>query len=87
MYNPFSLLNAFRKKEIKSYWFATGTPTFLVNYLKEAHFFIPDLDGKVELNESGLETYRLGNGCVIKTATVLDFIHSRRGSILLKFEA
>jgi len=58
MYNPYSLLSALVKKEIKSYWFATGTPTFLVNFLKEAHYFIPDLDGSVELNETGLETYR-----------------------------
>ena len=58
MYNPYSVLSALVKKEIKSYWFATGTPTFLVNYLKEAHYFIPDLDGNVELNETGLETYR-----------------------------
>ena len=58
MYNPFSLLSALVKKEIKSYWFSTGTPTFLVNYLKEAHYYIPDLDGKVELDEEGLQTYR-----------------------------
>ena len=41
MYNPFSLLSALVKKEIKSYWFSTDTPTFLVNYLKEAHYYIP----------------------------------------------
>ena len=58
MYNPYSLLSAFAKKEIKSYWFGTGTPTFLVNYLKETYYNIPDLDGNVELNEAGLETYR-----------------------------
>jgi len=58
MYNPYSVLNAFAKKEIKSYWFETGTPTFLVNYLKDAHYFIPDLDGNVELDEDGLQTYR-----------------------------
>ena len=58
MYNPFSLLSAFVKKELKSYWFSTGTPTFLVNFLKEAHYYIPDLDGKVELDEEGLQTYR-----------------------------
>ena len=58
MYNPFSLLNAFDYKEIKSFWFSTGTPTFLVNFLKETHYFIPDLDGNVELDESGLQTYR-----------------------------
>ena len=58
MYNPYSVLSALVKKEIRGYWFSTGTPTFLVNYLKEAHYFIPDLDGKVELNEEELETYR-----------------------------
>ena len=58
MYNPYSLLSAFVKKEIKSYWFSTGTPTFLVNYLKETHYYIPDLDGSVELDEDGLQTYR-----------------------------
>ena len=58
MYNPFSVLSALAKKEIGSYWFGTGTPTFLVNFLKEAHYYIPDLDGNVELNQTGLETYR-----------------------------
>ena len=58
MYNPYSILNAFDDKEIKSYWFGTGTPTFLVNFLKEAHYYIPNLDGKVELDEEGLQTYR-----------------------------
>ena len=58
MYNPYSVLSALVKKEIKSYWFGTGTPTFLVNFLKEAHYYIPDLDGNVELDEDGLQTYR-----------------------------
>jgi len=58
MYNPFSVLSALAKKEISSYWFGTGTPTFLVNFLKEAHYYIPDLDGNVELDEEGLQTYR-----------------------------
>ncbi|UTC48737.1 ATP-binding protein [Treponema vincentii] len=58
VYNPFSILSAFKAEELGSYWFSTGTPTFLINYLKEAHYFIPDLDGNVELSESGLQTYR-----------------------------
>ena len=33
LYNPFSVLNAFFKKEFGNYWFQTGTPTFLVKYL------------------------------------------------------
>ena len=35
VYNPFSLLNAFASREFRSYWFATGTPTFLVRRVRE----------------------------------------------------
>ena len=34
VYNPFSLLNAFDSKELGDYWFASGTPSFLVNMMK-----------------------------------------------------
>ncbi|MBQ1780874.1 MAG: AAA family ATPase [Bacteroidales bacterium] len=34
MYNPFSLLNAFDSKAFRDFWFATGTPTFLVEVLQ-----------------------------------------------------
>ena len=38
IYNPFSLLNAFKRKEFGSYWFETGTPTYLVKLLKKHHY-------------------------------------------------
>ena len=38
MYNPFSLLNAFKRKEFGSYWFETGTPTYLVELLQIHHY-------------------------------------------------
>ena len=38
IYNPFSLLNAFKYKEISNYWFETGTPTYLVELLKRSHY-------------------------------------------------
>lgn len=34
LYNPFSLLNTFAKNRYGSYWFETGTPTYLVEMLK-----------------------------------------------------
>ena len=37
IYNPFSLLNTFKYKEFGSYWFETGTPTYLVELLKKHH--------------------------------------------------
>ena len=37
MFNPFSLLSAFSSNIIKSYWFESGTPTFLIEKMKEFH--------------------------------------------------
>ena len=38
VYNPYSLINAFSDKEFGSYWFETGTPTFLIKRLREIQF-------------------------------------------------
>ena len=38
IYNPFSLLNAFKYQEFGSYWFETGTLTYLVELLKKHHY-------------------------------------------------
>ena len=38
LYNPFSLINALFKKEFGNYWFASGTPTFLLKKLKQNNF-------------------------------------------------
>jgi hypothetical protein len=35
IYNPFSLLNTFQYNKFRSYWFETGTPSFLVSLLKQ----------------------------------------------------
>ncbi len=35
IFNPFSLLNAFLDKRFKSYWFESGTPTFLIEMLRK----------------------------------------------------
>ena len=38
IYNPFSLLNALYSKKLNDYWFATGTPSFLVKVIKQTSF-------------------------------------------------
>ena len=38
IYNPFSLLNTFAKGRYGSYWFETGTPTYLVELLKKSDY-------------------------------------------------
>ena len=44
IYNPFSLLSTFKKGVFNSYWFETGTPTFLVTLLKKGHYVLSNLD-------------------------------------------
>lgn len=43
VYNPFSLLSTLAKLRFGSYWFETGTPTFLVDLLKRDNFCLPNL--------------------------------------------
>lgn len=45
IYNPYSLLLAFFNKELDSYWFASGTPTFILEELKRNGTDILALDG------------------------------------------
>ena len=44
MYNPFSILNALDKRKLGSYWFETGTPTYLVELLKKHNYNLSDLE-------------------------------------------
>jgi hypothetical protein len=38
IYNPFSILCTFQSNKFKSYWFETGTPSYLVYLLKKHHY-------------------------------------------------
>ena len=46
VFNPFSLLNCFDKLELRNYWFATGTPTYLMRLLSHSDKNINELVGK-----------------------------------------
>ena len=46
IYNPFSVLNAFDSKDIRDYWFASGTPTYLIRLMNHFHEGIDQLTGK-----------------------------------------
>ncbi len=43
VYNPFSLLNTFNSKEFGEYWFETGTPSFLVQYLRDGNYNLSEI--------------------------------------------
>ena len=45
IYNPFSILWTLSERRYGSYWFSTGTPTYLVELIKKANFNIEELSG------------------------------------------
>lgn len=48
VYNPFSLLNALDSQQLGNYWFETGTPTFLVQLLRDCDYDLNNLqDGEI----------------------------------------
>lgn len=47
MYNPFSVLNTFARMEFGSYWFETGTPTYLVELLKNNDYQLESVNNTV----------------------------------------
>lgn len=46
VYNPFSILNALDMQELRDYWFATGTPTYLIRLLNRSNEHINELAGR-----------------------------------------
>lgn len=44
IYNPYSLLNAFTDKDFQNYWFSSGTPTFLLELMRDNGMLVPDLE-------------------------------------------
>ncbi len=61
VYNPFSLLNALYAKEFSYYWFATGTPTFLIKKLQESTMNYMDFTNGAEATSQELQDYRNDN--------------------------
>ena len=59
VFNPFSVLNAFNKLELESYWFQTGTPTFLVSLLRKSNYDLRLLIDGIEAPATSFTEYRV----------------------------
>ena len=46
IYCPWSLVNAFTMGDIQNYWFSTGTPTMLINVMRQHNISMQQLEGK-----------------------------------------
>ena len=65
MYNPFSLISALGDKNFRSYWFETGTPTFLIERLKAANYNPQNFTDGVIADAASLSNYRIENPNII----------------------
>ena len=55
VYNPFSLLNAFAKQQLRDYWFASGTPTYLIRLLNHTQEDLNELTGRYYRSEEFID--------------------------------
>ena len=89
VYNPFSLLNAFASQELRDYWFASGTPTYLIRLLNHTQEDLNELTGRYYRSEQFIDykadvekplpmIYQSGY------LTIKDY-NLRRGTFLLDF--
>ncbi len=61
VYNPFDILLFLRgNKQFRSYWFETGTPSFLVKLLAQHCFFLPELDN-IKAGDELLTSFDIDN--------------------------
>ncbi len=60
VYNPFSILSLFHAMDFSNYWFETGTPTFLINLIKEKQYELPQIEN-LQVDESIFSSYEIDN--------------------------
>jgi hypothetical protein len=60
MYNPFSILNLFAEQQFDNYWFASGTPTFLMKLIKKTALDVTVLENQ-KVSKIIFDNYNLDN--------------------------
>lgn len=60
VFNPYSVLLCCDKEQYKNYWFASGTPTFLITVLQKNDYDLQDVTNPT-LNESNLGSFEPDN--------------------------
>ena len=75
IFNPFSLLNSLQDKAIKNYWFESGTPTFLIEKLREFNVVPSMLKPSMQRLSLSARAY----SCILKMArTIADLASSEK---------
>ena len=59
LYNPFSILNFFFDGTFKNYWYTSGSPTFIVKYMKEHQISDPEEYRHIEVSADFADTHEI----------------------------
>ena len=55
IYNPYSLFNAFNDGRLDSYWFGSGTPTYLIGMLRKSGMSVTQLGGTMDASKEDFD--------------------------------
>lgn len=59
VYNPFDILLFIKNKCVfDNYWFATGTPTFLIKLIDQNNYYVPQLDN-LKVSKNLIDSYNI----------------------------
>lgn len=56
VYNPVSVLNMIKQRRLAPFWFATGTPRFLIDLIRNNRIQVPGLE-QLEIGDLGMEGF------------------------------
>jgi len=90
VYNPFDLLKFIQNEFLfRNYWFASGTPTFLMKLIEQNNYFLPKLSN-LKVGEELLDSFDIDNinfEVILYQSgylTIQEMIQKRRGGIEYK---
>ncbi|MBQ3455638.1 MAG: AAA family ATPase, partial [Synergistaceae bacterium] len=52
LYNPFSILQCLKKGEFRNYWYESGSPSFIVEWMREHHILDPEEYRHIVINSN-----------------------------------
>ena len=59
LYNPFSILQCLNKGELRNYWYTSGSPTFIVKYMKGYQINDPEEYRYIEVSSDFADTHEI----------------------------
>ncbi|MBP5436223.1 AAA family ATPase [bacterium] len=87
IYNPFSMLNFFSKQEFKNYWFDSGLPKLLVDFIRENGIDVKNLENSTidSLGLNNFDVTRIDIKALMFQTGYLTITGNRNGKYVLDY--